>query len=216
MLPSLSVPVVGMLAKRRIRSVSGIAFNSSTNATSITIPSLTQQGDLLVGMDWAQGVSAPPFVQWNGFTLVRNQASSAVRIATFVKIADENDAGRAVSGISSSTAREKRIAVLRFNVPLKSTSLYHVEQSSITSGNPAPIVINSDNVPSITIGMYATRSGDINTYTFDPAPDGAYGVGAEIVVAWKLFTKSPQSVTIDMGDNGFSNYQLGMNLILFI
>lgn len=177
--------------------------SATSTAQTITVPSAVQEGDLLVLLDRATGNGVTKAVP-SGWTEINEGVYGTVirQIASY-RIADSDDAGSSVTGMNGATQNDKVMYAFRGDVPITSVNV-STPDSEVTDNNPSQQTVSASGgtAPLIVFGCYGSW-GVIDPRTFTPAKDGEESSSTNLYLAYKIYSSSPQDVTIDMDDEGF-------------
>lgn len=199
---------------------------TGTYSNTITIPSSTQAGDLIIVYDNAfdnnAGGAIPTKVVPTDFTEILSTGASTAadrysRITASYKIATNTDASASLTGQTNVTASTSitpavRVLLFRPNRVIKSVTANNV-QSTITAANPAAVTYALTGVTAPII--VTARSKGLNTYTMttttgytmlsNDVDSGSQPFG---YTGYAIFnTSTTSSVTWDMPDTGTTNTQ---------
>lgn len=197
---------------RAPKGVSELSLQATATASgdSITIPASTQEGDLIVLLNAATvlledsvGVVVP-----TGFTLVDSAEGDFQRITLLYKVADSDDGGSSVTGMTFRNNKVLLLLVFRGNVPI-STASHFSEDVQVSDGvaiNDQNITAASGSAPLVVIAGYCDDTGS-SVPSLSPSEDGGLMESPEMV-GWLrhiIYNSSPSDVTA-----GFSS-QSGAN-----
>lgn len=216
-------------------------IQTSGTTNTVTLPSC-QEGDLLVVVQKITGTGAVdsynslnsqyPFV--NGFRCFGVQNLGDDIVGIFVKIAESTDnAGTVTLRTDTTTSVHEYIALaMRADAPIrcvtKASGDYHNTSFSATNidsemlaGNPAANSFfsvragDAAQVAAFTIAAWSS-TGAVNprTWTSTNAEDTEVNTDTSFYVKYRWMNTGATTVTIDMDDEGASNWLAGVNLCL--
>lgn len=141
--------------------------SDTVTGTTITIPSSTLPGDLIVLIDGPTTTGgAPSFVVPTNFTEIMRITGGTIGQIVSYKIAVMGDAGTTITGTSATGTTRKIIAVWRGNVAISKVSPLSLNNAAVTSNQPAGQTITSSNGPAPVLVLGAYRGGS-SSITFD-------------------------------------------------
>jgi len=184
---------------------------SATSSTpTITVPSSTVKGDLLVLFDQAFGTTLPAAVNPAGFQspAIISTTLGNRRIIVSMKIANGTEGGTSITGMDGNNAEAKILFVFSTNGATNSTAFDATFQG--TDGDPAAQTIDSGGgvVPLVAIGVIRDVSGTA-AKSMTPTQDGI--VQQDVFYAYyKIFNSAPPGnvviVTAEGGNNNMLMY----------
>lgn len=190
-------------------------FGSNTSSgSSVSFPASILAGDIIIYADNASSYpSAPSAVTPSGFTNIVNESAAPYRAMVSYKLATGSESGSS-TGMNGSIHDSKIMAVFRGATAFNSLNIQDVSHSGITASNPSSQLITASGgaTPLAVIGIYAdvNSSGNVNPRTFTGATaDGELNQSTIMYMKYKIYNGSPANITIDMDDEGFSNFLCG-------
>jgi len=184
---------------------------SSSETTTITLPSDIQAGDLLVlcSRSGNPNTTIPPNVTPSGWTEVGTATdtnpSFSGRVKIDVKIALFTDASLVITGITGGDGNDKRCLV--FKGDGRMTSVTPQDYAGVIANTaPSNQIANASGgtTPLVVIGTYGRRNGTIATREFTPAEDQEFldEVNDSHYTKFKIYNSSPADTTIDHDETG--------------
>lgn len=190
-------------------TLSFLASAVSESSSTVTAPASIQAGDVLVLYDIAQGLfSLPPTALPAGFTAISNIVSGSgpgsLRSSISYKLADGTEANAALTG-QAGVFVDKVLIVLRRNPPASRLIVGSVN-AQVTDADPTTQLVSAS-AAIAPLAVFGCSTGQsMNQRTMTPPQDGQVTVAATTWVGYKIFNASPADVTVDMGDEGGSNF----------
>jgi hypothetical protein len=151
-------------------SSAGIVYRTfaSSTATTITIPALVQEGDLLVLADTSTTVTD---VTPSGWTSISKVTTTGIRTNVSYKIAGSGDAGTSVTGMAGTT---RKIMSVHRNVGTNSLTVDEISTPSAqaTTAAPSNQTITGGTKPCIYFAVYGKTASTVPTRGFTGLPTG--------------------------------------------
>lgn len=200
-------------AARRVTSLSYLDSATST-ATTITVPSGVQTGDVGILLDEALNFSgSPPSATVpSGWTSLVDTAGTITRQIISAKVLSSSDAGTTLTGMDGAVGESKSLLVIRPNAPATAFAAYSTA-GEITANNPAAQVVAASGgvAPLVVVAGY-TSTGTLSGVSFSPSQDGTITNGTTQELRYKFYSGSPADVTVDMADSGSINWMQSLYL----
>jgi len=191
-----------------VTSLSHVAFATSS-AETITVPSTTNSGDVMVLFDRARQVGSVPTdvlpEDWEEIGVGDNTVT--IRMRTSVKIADGSDASSSITGMNGGASNRKIIAVFRGNVHAN-TIISASSAIEITNDDPSAQVISSSGGTEPLVSVGGLTAVNLTGWSFSPTAGGSTDIGTDSRLAFKIYNSSTADVTVDTTDVGV-NHSLG-------
>jgi hypothetical protein len=196
-----------------LSSVNFVAFSSSTDGATTTIPDQVKAGDLIVVAETV-GYDATE-VTPTGFTLIANVQSNMATVWSY-KIADGTEGNTSLTGTDA--AFEARIImVFRGNVQITGVSVGSLLSSGPTGADPAGFEITSGSglSPLIVFASFAAADGTLTGVSATAADMTLHALSyGQMYAIFKIYNSSPANISVDMADSGFQNTMVGFYLQL--
>lgn len=189
-------------------------FNSPAHATAtstgetITVPSTTNSGDLMVLFQDGVNISGggPSDVTPSGWSNVPGAGASVnpKTISAKYKIADSGDASSTVTGINGSDHNRKLILVFRGNGPITSVTVQDADVELIgMTGDPASqtITASGGTTPLLVFGWIGGNSLVGNSYSPAETDSKIVISGDRFRVFYNIYNLSPSNHDVDTGSN---------------
>lgn len=177
--------------------------SSNSDVSTISVPSGTQVGDLIILFDGAYSISgSPTSVYPAGFTAIgTSQSSGRLRNNVSYKIAASGDIGATITGMTTSGFRRKILAVFRPDVIVPSVIINSLNQQA-TSGDPAPQNITASGGIGALLLLGTAFSGDSITETGTLVTSGVSipSIGGDQGAFYEIQNGTKSDRTFDMPD----------------
>lgn len=197
--------------------LSSLTFVGSTvqdNTATITPHASAAVGDLAVLFDYTyHGASAPAVGVPSGWTSIITQSSTPddiIRAAVSYQVLTGLGS---VTGIDSTQGAghggNKCMLVFHPDAPITSV-VASTWNSQAAIGDPGSQSVNASGIqtPIVVFGVAAAASATLSAFsTASPAFDSVVAnADADMITGYKLYNSGPANHTIDIGDNGFTNW----------
>lgn len=181
--------------------------NSATSSTTtITCPAVNE-GDLIVMLDRAEGMSVPTTAIPTDFVSVVNTNDGAYfRQILSYKIAVGTEGGTSLTGMVGSDYTYKGIWTFVGDVAITAVSaLSAVGQA--TDGNPSAQTVTSGSgvAPLVVLGCATSYKDNTSVLSMTPSEDATLSPDASWWLGYKIYNSSLANVAVDMADAGYEN-----------
>ncbi len=200
MIPGISnVAIAGVLRPPNVTALSFLT-TATAQAISITIPGAAAVNDVAILGNVT--ISSGSVVVPSGWTTLKTNSSSELRLTISCKVLDSGDLGASITGMGGTYA----MLIVRPNARVNAVGT-GAWNGQITSGNPSSQLVTASNAvsPAIVFAQIICRSGSLPLEFSTVSPSltqFAFGYGR---FAYRIYDDNPVNHTVDIVDLGFEN-----------